>query len=387
MRTLLRTLFALGALTIAAAVPACTSSGIHAGNHHTGKYPSVAPSVPAGSPPGVVIATCTGTTSDATILQRAINSSPFGATIEIGGGTCLLNKGIIFLPDRTYTGTSPTGTVLRQDNDMNYVLASSAYAGNSSSTGGPVTIRDLTIQCNHSGGTNGLVVLNWQADVEEVDVHGCGGSGIVDTNTTAGGRAIQGTSVNSRFDNNFISNSGRYGFEVYDSRNSVTDGFLDNNLIAHSGLDGIHLDNAAGWNVSGNHLYGNAWNGIFANRLYATTISSNYIEGFGRRQSSGIWCGITATVQGPRGSTIFGNKIFNVSEAGAKYIYIRITRTSNTGYLTVIGNIIRGDQSSDVGLAFDGGSNKLIVASSGNLVAQVGTVSSVARSATVTGGT
>ena len=46
-----------------------------------------------------------------------------------------------------------------------------------------------------------------------------------------------------------------------------------------------------------------------------------------------------------------------------------------------------GDKSSDVGLAFDGGSNKLIVASSGNEVVQVGTVSTEIRSATVTAGT
>lgn len=386
MRTLLRTLFALGALTIAVAVAACTSSGIH-----TGKHPSAAPSVPTGSSPnGVVTVTCTGTSSDAANLQQAINSSPRGATVEIRGGICLLTRGIIFLPDRTYTGTNTAGTVLKQDGEMSYVLASQAYTDNSSVAGAPVTIRDLTVACNRSGGTNGVVILNWQADVEEVDVHGCGGSGIVDTNTTAKGQAIKSTSVASRFDNNFISNSGRYGFEVYDSRHSVTDGFLDNNVIAHSGLDGIYLDDAGGWNVSGNHLFGDTLNGIYAERLYGTTISNNIIENFGSKQGSGTWSGIIATVQSRIASTIFNNKIFNKGgeSSGAKYIYLRITRTNyGMGYLSVTGNVIVGDRSSDVGLAFSGGSNKLMVASSGNLVAQVGTVNSVARSATVTAGT
>jgi parallel beta-helix repeat protein len=377
----------MGALAIVATLAACTSM---ATGTDTGRSTSVPLTVPAGTRHArVVTATCAAKTSDAASLQRAINSSSPGAVIEIRG-VCLLTRGIILLAYRAYTGYSTTGTVLKQDGNMSYVLASHEYVDNSSTTGEPVTIRDLTVECNGSGATNGIVVLNWQADVEGVDVYGCGGSGIVDTNTTAGGNAIKNSSVNSRFDNNFISNSGRDGFEVHDSGNSVTDGFLNDNLIANSGLDGIHLDNAAGWDVSGNHLYGDAWNGIYADRLYGTTISNNYIENFGNRQDSGTWCGITATAQGGIGSTIFNNKIFNNAgeSAGAKYIYLRITRTNyGTGYLSVTGNVIVGDKSSDVGLAFDGGSNKLIVVSSGNEVAQVGTVISDTRSATVTAGT
>lgn len=393
----MRVLLVLGALTIAATVAACSSSatgtdaGKNAGSGPTGANAGQnTGTLPAGSsPPRVVTATCTDRTSDAANLQRAINSSSPGAIIQIRG-VCLLTRGIIFLDNRTYTGYNTTGTVLRQDRNMSYVMASQAYADNSSSTGGPVTIRDLTVECNGSGSTNGIVVLNWQADVEEVDVHGCGGSGIVDTNTTVDGKGIKNASPNSRFDNNFISNSGRYGFEVYDSGNSVTDGFLDNNLIGHSGLDGIHLDNAAGWDVSGNHLYGIQWNAINAQRLYGTTISNNYIEDFGLSQGSGTWSGITGSVQGGVGSTIFNNKIFNHlgESAGAKYIYLHITGTNyGTGYLSVTGNVIVGDRSSDVGLAFDGGSNKLIVASSGNVVTHVGTVSGDTPSAAVSAGT
>jgi len=386
----MRVLAVLGALTIAVTLAACSPTATHTdggkNSADAGQGTSVSPGT---SPPRVVTATCTDRTSDAASLQRAINSSSPGAVIEIRG-VCLLTRGIIFLDNRTYTGYNTTGTVLRQDSNMRYVMASQAYADNSSTTGGPVAIRDLTVECNGSAGTNGIVVLNWQADVEEVDVHGCGGSGIVDTNTTTDGQAIKNASPNSRFDNNFISNSGRYGFEVYDSGNSVTDGFFDDNLIGHSGQDGIHLDNAAGWDVSGNHLYGDSGNAIYANRLYGTTISNNYIEDFGDSQPSGTWSGITATVQGGIGSTIFNNKIFNHlgESAGAKYIYIHITGTNyGTGYLSVTGNVIVGDRATDVGLAFGGGSNKLIVASSGNEVMHVGTVTSDAPSAVVTAGT
>jgi Right handed beta helix region len=382
----MKTLFSAGAVIIAAVLITCTSAVISA---EAGQNAAAQQAIPAApDQPSAATVTCTDSTSDATTLQQAINSSSPGALIAISG-TCLLTQGIVFLGDRTYAGYNTAGTVLEQDGAMSYVLASQAYADNSPDTGNPVTIRDLTVACNGSGTTDGIIVLNWQADVQDVDVSNCGGSGIVDTNTTANGNAIGNTSVNSRFDNNFISNSGRYGFEVYDSQNSVTDGYLEDNQIAGSGLDAIQLGNASGWDISGNHLYGDARDGICASRLYGTTISDNYIEDFGYGQTSGTWSGITATVQGSIGSAIFGNKIFNnVGEgAGAKYIYLSITRTTyGTGYLAVTGNVIVGDQSSDVGLSFSGGSNKLVVASSGNEVANVGTAYSGTASVTKTAG-
>ena len=334
--------------------------------------------------------TCGDNASDADRLQQAINSSRPGAAIGIKGGTCLLTKGINLLGDRTYVGASRTGTVLRQDGGMGYVLASSAYADNSPVTGQPLAIRNLTVECDGSGSTDGIIVLNWQVDVETVDVRNCGGSGIVDTNTAANGRAIDNTSVNSRFENNFISDSGRYGFEVRDSDNSVTDGYLVNNQIASSGADAIHLENAAGWNISGNHLYSDGGDAIYASRLYGTTIYGNHIEDFGLGQTSGTWYGIVGTAQGGMGSTIFNNTISNNKgeSAGARYIYIAVTRTNyGTGYLSVTGNIVLGVRSSDIGLSFDGGTNKLSVASSGNKVARAGTVSRHDGNATLTGGT
>lgn len=385
----MRSSFALGTLTVAAlVVTACTPGATttlaqqQQGAHRIGSADS--------GQSAVVTVTCTDHTSDAASLQHAIDSSASGAVIEIRGGICLLDRGITFLGDRTYTGGNTVGTILKQEGRMSYVLASQAYVDNSSWTGDPVIIQDFTVECNGSGNTDGIVVLNWQADVQEVDVHDCGGSGIVDTNTTANGDTIENTSVNSRFDNNFISNSGKYGFEIYDSQNSVTDGFLDDNLIASSGLDAIHLDNAAGWDISDNHLYEDSQNGIYAERLYGTTISNNYIEDFGSAQSSSTWYGIVVTVQGDVGSTIFNNKIFNDKgeSRDARYIYLCIAGTNyGTGYLSVSGNVIVGDQRTDVGLSYDGGPNKLVVVSSGNEVAQVGTIRSDGSSVTETAGT
>ena len=333
--------------------------------------------------------TCHNSGTDAARLQQAIDSSPVGAAIQFQGGTCLLTKGLTLLGNRTYIGGSTTGTVLRQAGLTDYVLASSAYVGNATSTGDPLAIRDLTVACDGSGGTDGIIMMNWQVDVEHVDVSDCGGSGIVDTNTNAADRPIANTSVNSRFDNNFITGSGRYGFEVRDTGNSVTDGFLDDNQIADSRLDAIHLENAAGWVISGNHLYSVGENAISANRLFGTTISDNYIEDFAAGQQSGTWYGISGTVQNGHGSTILGNKVFNRrnERPGATHVYIGIVQTNNgTGHLAVTGNVIMGSQPSDIGIFLSGGQHQLYVAMSGNQVSGVGTALTHEGNATVNGG-
>ena len=126
---------------------------------------------------------CGDTPADAAALQHAIDASPAGSKIQIGG-TCLLDKGIVLLPNRTYTGANRTGTVLRQDAAMPYVLASSAYVDNSTTTGSPLTIQQLTVACSGRGNTDGIVIMNWQTDVQQVDVSNCGGDGIVNTSQT-----------------------------------------------------------------------------------------------------------------------------------------------------------------------------------------------------------
>lgn len=343
----------------------------------------------ASGPAASVHISCKDRNTDAAVIQQAIDSSPVGAAIEFQGGTCRLNRGLVLLSHRTYTGESTTGTVLLQDAPASYVLASESYVDNSAGTGDPLAIQDLTVACDGSGTTNGIILLNWQVSVQSVNVSDCGGSGIVDTNTSQNGNAIDNTSVNSRFDNNFITGSRQYGFEVIDSDNSVTDGFLQNNQIASSGLDAVHVANAAGWNISGNHLYSVGQNAIYALRLYATTISNNYIEDFGGGQQSGSWYGITGTAQNGPGSTILGNKILNDKgeTSGARYIYIGITSVhSGTGYLAVTGNVIMGDRPSDVGMSFSGGTAQLVVSASGNEITGVGTARIAGPNASVTAG-
>ena len=362
---------ALMAAVLLAAVAACSGQAGQVGDvGQAGTSPVADP----GSGPFWVQVTCHDSSSDSGRLQRAINDSSVGATIAIGG-SCLLTKGITLLSGRSYTGSGATGTVLRQAAGMDFVLASDAYVDNASTTGDPLSIRDLTVACDGSGQTDGIIIVNWLADVEHVNVSDCGGSGIVDSSVTANGRSITNTSVNSRFENNFISGSGRYGFYVRDNGNSVTDGYLVNNQIASAAGDAIHLEDASGWTITGNHLYDVGQDALYASRLYGTTIADNYIEDFGRNQRSGTWYGIEGTAQGSIGSTISGNKVFNSGEnSGSRYVYIGVTQVnSGVSYLAVTGNVILGPGRGSVGMLFSGGSNHLVVASSGNMIAGVGT--------------
>lgn len=319
---------------------------------------------------------CSNSPTDASRLQRTINASRAGAVIEISG-TCFLTRGITLLGQRTYTGDGRTATVLRQAVEMRYVMASAAFVNNDSTTGAPLTVQQLTVACSSGGQTDGIVILDWQADVHDVNVSNCGGSGIVDTSQTADGKSITNTSVNSRFVDNVIVGSGANGFRVIDNSNAVTDGYLVDNQIASSRGNAIEMANAAGWRISGNHLYDDVANGIMAERMYGTTISGNYIEDFASRQTDGTWYGIAGSAQDGYGSTIYGNNVFNGAgdNGNARHIYIAITRTNTgTGRVSVTGNEIIGASMSDVAFSFNGGAHNLIVTSSGNSASNVGLI-------------
>ena len=338
--------------------------------------------------PGLAGVACRDNSGDAARIQAAINASAPGTVLQISG-TCLLTRGIVLAEGREYVGGPTTGTVLRQAGPMSFVLASDAYVNNSTTTGAPIQISNLTVACDGSGSTDGIIVMNWQTVVRQVDVQGCGGSGIVDTSVAQDGRAITNTSVNSRFENNFISNSGAYGIEVIDPVNAVTDGFLTNNQIAGSGADGIYLQNSGGWVIAGNHLYGIGGDGIHAERLYATTISENYVEDFGTTAQFGTWYGIVGSAQGGLGSAITANKVFNDSgeQPGVSYVYIAVPVANyGTGYLSVSANVIATLVRADKAFYFNGAPHTLVVTSAANQVSGPGTIRTLGRAVTLSPG-
>jgi hypothetical protein len=229
---------------------------------------------------------------------------------------------------------------------------------------------------NPDSTTAGIVLRSWLSVVEDVHIRDMGSDGLRLTNLSADETGLQTTQVNGRIANCFIERSGRHGIFVQDTQNAVTDWILTDCWIASSGVDGIHLDNAAGWFVERNHIYGVPWNAIFARRMYATSICDNYIEGFGECEESGVWHGIYGSLQGGPGSTITNNRIFNFRgdrQEESEYRYLTLTVNYGTATAVVANNVVRGGgKPRETAMRYNArGDRKLLVTSNGNAVADV----------------
>lgn len=346
--------------------------------------------VPSAAHASEVVVSCQNTSADTAAISAAIAGSSPGDEIVIQG-RCLITAAITLLGDRSYRGESRTGTVLKQADGANLpaILASDSFMNDRPWTGTPIAIRHLRIDGNRANNTesvtNGIALRSWLSVVEDVLIENMGGNGILLTNKSLNGTGLQNTQVNGRISGNFIQHSGRHGIFVEDTQNAVTDWQLMDNWIADSGADAIHMDNAAGWFIQRNHLYGVRGNAVYANRLWGTSIADNYIEDFGAAVNAGTYAGIVARVQGGSTSTIIGNRISSgAPNPESTYRYIDVSVNYGTAVVTVAHNVLRTRDEREsrggsraTGLYYDGGSHTLVVTSTGNLVHGVQTPKAV----------
>ncbi|MBW4721310.1 right-handed parallel beta-helix repeat-containing protein [Saccharothrix obliqua] len=306
---------------------------------------------------------CRNDTGDDERINAATAASAPGDEIVLTG-TCLVDGTVRLASDRTYRGVSRSGTVVRQAPGANLdaMLASDSYLDDVPWTGGPVTLRSLTLLAERDTNPHAhdaLVLRSWQAVVEDVVVLGAARHGVRVTNLSANGTPLTNTQVNGRIVGNHIAGSGARGVHVEDTGNSVTDWQLLDNWVEDSGTDGIGLDNAAGWLVRGNHVYGVGGVALWAQRLFGSSVTDNYLEDFGTS-------GIRVSVQGEAASVVSGNRVFKAN--GGSGTFLEVTVNYGVGNLVVTGNAVRGN-GSGVGLDFRG--PRLVVASTGNLVTGV----------------
>lgn len=340
-----------------------------------------------------VTATCTNSTGDAATINSAISGSSAGDEIVIDG-PCLINSPIKLAGDRTYRGDS-RNTVLKQADGANLpgLIVSDSYLDNSQYTGNPIVLKDLTLngnRSNNSTGTDGVIIRSWQTTVSDMQIANFSGHGLKVTNRSQNGTQLVNTQVNGRISNMFITDNSKNGVYVEDSGNSVTDWNLVDNWVASSGQSGIYMDNAAGWVVERNHVYGVPHNGIYANRAFGTAISDNYVEDFGRSTQTGTYYGVNATLQGDAATTMQGNRVFNFNgeRAGSTYRYISISNVNyGTGVASVTGNAVRGaNGSQSTGYYYSRGGNQLNVTSTGNNAVNVATPRTATSGVTLGGG-
>jgi len=301
-------LFLAGVGTVIAAEPAAAPPAV------SGAPGPDTPTVPSSA----LAVTGTNTPGDAARINGVIAASPEGAEIVIRGA-CLIDEPIRLLGNRSYRGESRTGTVLKQADGANLValMASSVFLDNKAWTGTPVAIRHLRLDGNRKGNpgstTAGLVLRSWLSVVEDVHIRDMGSDGLRLTNLSADGTGLETTQVNGRIANCFIERSGRHGIFVQDTQNAVTDWILIDSWIASSGVDGIHLDNAAGWFVQRNHIYGVPRHAIFAHRVFARPFVTITSRGSARATNPACGTGSTPRCRAGRdrpsrttGSSTFG---------------------------------------------------------------------------------
>ena len=322
--------------------------------------------------------TCINTSADAVKLNTAIENSRSGDRIQIHG-TCLLNATVVLLGDRTYEGDSRTGTILRQAGGSNLpaLVASDSWNDDWTYTGAPIRIAQVTLDGNSSANsaTNALVIRSWLTVLEDIQVENAPADGVQITSLSKNGVGLEGSEVNGHISNVFVTNSGSVGIHVVDPGNSVTDWSLLDSWVAYSGQSAIYMDNAAGWTVRGNHVYGIQQHAIFANSCWATSIDENYIEDFGGSGGSNTWYGIACTVGGGAASVISGNKVFMFTKEppAGDFVFIGVPQVNyGTGVINVVGNTILGANGRhDTGLSYlvNGGTGLEVLSSSNNVQA------------------
>jgi hypothetical protein len=340
----------------------------------------------------VVNVNCGNATEDAKALNSAIANSKVGDSIQIHGN-CLVDETVVLYGNRSYGGDSRTGTIIRQANGANLaaLVASDSWNSNAAGTGGPIRIAHMKLDGNRANNANttALMIRSWLTVIEDLHIANAPVDGIRITNLGKNGETfLTSTQVNGRISNCFIERSGANGIHVLDTKNSVTDWDLLDSWIASSGQSGIAMDNAAGWKVQGNHIYGVQQTAIYAHRCYGTTIADNYVEDFGGAGGeSNTWYGIACTPQSGAASVVRDNKVFRFNrQATGNFVYIGVPKVNQgTGVLNVVNNVIRGAGGDhDTGLSYQVGSAAgLMVLSTGNNVQSAGTARSVGDKVTL----
>ncbi|MEV8638885.1 right-handed parallel beta-helix repeat-containing protein [Streptosporangium sp. NPDC051023] len=370
-----------------------------------------------------VDATCANGADDARTIQAAIDSSKEGDEI-VFKGPCLINATITLLDRRTYRGDSKAGALIKQADGANLpaMLASESWVGDQPYSSDTVRVERLTLDGNRDNntGTVGLMLRSWNSRIYDVDIFGAPSDGIRLSNPSKNGTLLRNTMVNSVISDVYIEASGGAGIKVVDPGNSITDWTLQRSWIAFSGTSAIESDNAAGWVMSDLHLYGVPKHAIDAHRCFGTSMQNNYIEDFGGEGAAGqTYFGIRCDLQGEANSTITGNRIHNfvppaaeqaaarrahplgtaplerhrsfttALPADSKYVYLALDGVNyGGGHASVTGNTVLGHGTKqETGLLYskaDG--NSMSIASTGNLVDNVGVPRAVGRGVRVTRG-
>lgn len=299
-------------------------------------------------------------TDDTTALQNALNAAANGIFIW-PAGIYLVTASLLYPGNIKIIGAgdSSNGTIIRVKTGTALttpVLCAAGWYNNSTTCDSPVEISDIQIDGNSAtSGANahGLAAMNYWSSFDRISINNVAGNGLLFTAHTQNGTHISNTCVEPKIGRVQIRTCGGHGIYVYDGGSplsSCTDGWLEDCIVTNAGARGVNLDQAAGWLITGNHIYGTVKDAIFADKCYATRVIGNYIDGFGSGSSTYI-AGINMNCIDGRGSSCIGNHIgFEGGSATGPYYGISINGNgSNTTTCVCTGNtVIGGSQSGSI---------------------------------------
>lgn len=315
-------------------------------------------------------ATGDGSTDDTQAIQHAIDVSPSGAIILFPPGTYLV-RGLLLRGGRTYAGTNWTsnGTTIRLGDGAHAAAAlmSADWADESTTVGRPVDLHDLHVDGNRAAnpGSHGLLLMNWLCNLEHVSVQNCGGDGLHLASRNRAGDLITTTAVESYIRRCRVFDVGGSGV-VAEEGNKITDGFIVDTIVGKAGRHGVELAHAAGWVVSGNHVYAVGQHGFAMQFSWRTRIALNYIESFGRDPHAGPVSGISLQNVLEGGGTIVAeNHVCTADMTVHSAIHVGVARSQKAAVL-LQGNDLDVGNAPAIDLALRGGQSLRAVVS-GNM--------------------
>lgn len=213
-------------------------------------------------------------------------------------------------------------TVIQAVGALSAVVCSHGWLENTQVTPAlGVNISDLQVDGNGTA-VRGIVLQTFDSVIENVSVENTTFAGLQFSVLGIGGVvAVAGDAPNNRVISCSFNSTGSYNIRTAESGGSdvFTDGFILDCTLAGAGVAAICVQQAAGWLISGNHLYGLSQHGMQVGGMDNTRIIGNDIETWGSSAAASTYRAIdgwTFPQFGVNGSVISGNSMWCLTAPG-----------------------------------------------------------------------
>lgn len=195
----------------------------------------------------------------------------------------------------------------------NAIVSDAAFrqTSNNPQVGEPIHIEFLMIDGNvsadHATAGHGLAVCSERCALVRNTIEYTPQAGILLADKTGNGYNLSGGSmVECRVTGNTIISPHSYGIWIQDvTKQTITDGYMIDNIVKFPGDQAIRSERSAGWFYRGNHVYACSVDGFYFGNAHGTAVIDNECDQFGMAGAA------NTTYHGFNFDTILGQ---NVSE-------------------------------------------------------------------------